>query len=72
MKREALLVSIQRIRMLEVDGVGAYAKIDLLVAKRPPSPKTKPHFKTASLIMYAYGERHPRLPGRVERRWEAR
>lgn len=72
MKPEALLVSIRRIRMIEVDGVGAYAQLDLAIARRPDNPKAKPHFEIASIALFAHGEKHPRHGGRTRNRWEAR
>ena len=55
MKREALLVSIRRIRMIEVDGLGTCVQVDLVI-ERPRRGR---------------GDLNDGSQGRLRSRWEA-
>ena len=71
MKPEALLVSVRSIRMVEVDGVGAYARIELLIARNAKGPKSKPRVEIASFGVFAEDSQHRNEHGEMHRRWEA-
>ena len=53
MKTEGLLVSVRSIRMVEVDGIGAYARIELLIARSAKGGKSKPRVDIASFAVFA-------------------
>jgi len=76
MKPEALLLSIRKLRMVEIDGMGAFAQIELLIARPSQGAKEKPRFDVASFTLFAPDtcqdpNKKDTKGGRCKRRWEA-
>ena len=58
MKHDALLISIRKLRMIELDGVGAFAQVELMIARKAPDrAKTAPRVDIASLTLFAPSKR---------------
>jgi len=57
--------------MVEVDGVGTYARIELLLARKTKGPKSKPHVDIASFAVFAQDTQRRNEHGEIRRRWEA-
>ena len=74
MKPEALLVSIRRIRMVEVDGVGACAQIDMIIERAFTPGCSQLEVATFTLFAHKDKTRRGRNPGtepKPRNRWEA-